>query len=154
LRSGTENVPAIAGFGLAAHMARADAAARAKKAAACKRRLFAALAAGAGEMRLNGPAAESAASPYILNVSFLGVKGEVLLHDLEQQGVFVSTGAACSSKKKEGSRALAAMGLSRAESEGAIRFSFGDFNTETEMDRAADAVCAAVARFRKRGRYR
>ncbi|MDR2355874.1 MAG: cysteine desulfurase [Clostridiales Family XIII bacterium] len=153
LRSGTENVPAIAGFGLAAHRARADLAARAEKASACKRRLLAALTAGAGEIRLNGPGGAEA-SPYILNVSFLGVRGEVLLHDLEQQGVFVSAGAACSAKKKGGSHVLAAMGLSRAESEGAIRFSFGDFNTEEEADRAAEAVCAAVARFRKRGRYR
>jgi cysteine desulfurase len=153
LRSGTENVPAIAGFGLSAQMARESLSARAEKAAACKRRLLAALRAGAGEIRLNGPSGAEA-SPYILNVSFLGVKGEVLLHDLEQQGVFVSAGAACSSKKKGGSRVLAAMGLSQAEIEGAIRFSFGDFNTEDEADRAAEAVCAAVARFRKRGRFR
>jgi cysteine desulfurase len=138
---------------LAAQLARATLSARAEKAAACKKRLLAALRAGAGEIRLNGPDGAEA-SPYILNVSFLGVKGEVLLHDLEQRGVFVSTGAACSSKRKGGSRVLAAMGLSPAEMEGAIRFSFGDFNTEEETDRAAEAVCAAVARFRKLGRYR
>jgi cysteine desulfurase len=148
LRSGTENVPAVAGFGLAARTARADFFARAEKAAACKRRLLAGIRAGVCDIRLNGPEGAEA-SPYILNVSFLGVKGEVLLHDLEQRGIFVSTGAACSSRKKTGSRVLAAMGLSRAESEGAIRFSFGDFNTEDEAERAAEAVCAAVARFRK-----
>ncbi|MDR2296332.1 MAG: cysteine desulfurase [Clostridiales Family XIII bacterium] len=153
LRSGTENVPAIAGFGLAAHMARENLPARAEKAAARKRLLLAALAAGAGAHRLNGPAGAEA-SPYILNVSFLGVKGEVLLHDLEQRGLCVSTGAACSAKKKGGSRVLAAMGLSQAESEGAIRFGFGDFNTEEEAALAAEAVCAAVARFRGLGRYR
>jgi cysteine desulfurase len=153
LRSGTENVPAIAGVGLAAQLAHGNLSARAEKAAACKKRLLAALRAGAGDIRLNGPDGAEA-SPYILNVSFLGVKAEVLLHDLEQRGVFVSTGAACSSKKKEGSRVLRAMGLSQAEREGAIRFSFGDFNTEEEADRAAEAVCAAVARFRKLGRYR
>jgi cysteine desulfurase len=148
LRSGTENVPAIAGFGLAARTARRNLSARAENAAACKRRLFAAIRAGVDDVRLNGPDG-AAASPYILNMSFLGVKGEVLLHDLEQRGVCVSTGAACSVRKKTGSRVLAAMGLSRAESEGAIRFSFGDFNTEEETDRAAEAVRAAVSRFRK-----
>ncbi|MDR2088005.1 MAG: cysteine desulfurase [Clostridiales Family XIII bacterium] len=153
LRSGTENVPAIAGFGLAAHMAHAHLAARAEKAAACKRRLLAGVRAGVRDVRLNGPDG-AAASPYILNLSFPGVKGEVLLHDLEQRGVFVSTGAACSARKHAGSHVLAAMGLSRAEIEGAIRFSFGDFNTEAEAERAAEAVCAAVARFRKLGRYR
>jgi cysteine desulfurase len=148
LRSGTENVPAIAGFGLAARTARSNLSARAENAAACKRRLLAAIRAGTGDIRLNGPEG-AAASPYILNVSFLGVKGEVLLHDLEQRGVVVSTGAACSSRKKTGSRVLAAMGLSPEAIAGAIRFSFGDFNTEAEAERAAEAVCAAVARFRK-----
>jgi cysteine desulfurase len=153
LRSGTENVPAIAGFGLAVVMAHRDSAARAARAAACKRRLLEAIRAGVRDAVTNGPEGAEA-SPYILNVSFPGVKGEVLLHDLEGRGVFVSSGAACSSKKKTGSHVLAAMGLSRAEAEGAIRFSFGDFNAEEETERAAEAVCSAVARFRKLGRYR
>jgi cysteine desulfurase len=152
LRSGTENVPAIAGFGLAALMARRDFDARLGNAAACKRRLLAAIRDGVKDIKLNGPDG-SGADSHILNISFLGVKGEVLLHDLEQHGVFVSTGAACSSKKG-GSHVLKAMGLSAAESEGAIRFSFGDYNTEEEMDRAAIAVRSCVERFRRLGRYR
>ncbi|MDR1246983.1 MAG: cysteine desulfurase [Clostridiales Family XIII bacterium] len=153
LRSGTENVPAIAGFGLAALMAGRDPNARAERIAACKRRLLEGISAGVDDIKLNGSCGTDAV-PHILNISFLGVKGEVLLHDLERHGVFVSTGAACSSKKKGGSRVLAAMGLSAAESEGAIRFSLGDFNTEEEMDRAAEAVCSCVRRFRNLGRYR
>jgi cysteine desulfurase len=153
LRSGTENVPAIAGFGLAASMARQGLAARSERAAACKRRLLAGISRGLDGFRLNGPDGADAA-PHILNISFSGVKGEVLLHDLERHGVVASTGAACSSKKKGGSHVLAAMGLSAAESEGAIRFSFGDYNTEDEMDRAAEAVRVCVERFRKLGRYR
>jgi cysteine desulfurase len=153
LRSGTENVPAIAGFGLAALMAGRDSDARAEKVALCKQRLLAGISAGADDIKINGSCGADAV-PHILNISFLGVKGEVLLHDLEQHGVFVSTGAACSSKKKNGSHVLAAMGCSAAESESAIRFSLGDFNTEEEMDRAAEAVCACVRRFRKLGRYR
>jgi cysteine desulfurase len=154
LRSGTENVPAIAGFGLAALMADQDSAARAEKTAAFKRRLLAGINSGVEGIRLNGPEGPDAA-PHILNISFMGVRGEVLLHDLEQHGVFVSTGAACSSnRKKKGSHVLAAMGLSAAESEGAIRFSLGDFNTEEEMDRAAETVCGCVRRFRRLGRYR
>jgi cysteine desulfurase len=152
LRSGTENVPAIAGFGLAALRARRDFDARSDNAAACKRRLLAGIRDGVKDIRLNGPDGSEAVS-HILNISFLGVKGEVLLHDLEQHGVFVSTGAACSSKKG-GSHVLKAMGLSAAESEGAIRFSFGDYNTEEEMDRAAFAVRSCVERFRRLGRYR
>jgi cysteine desulfurase len=153
LRSGTENVPAIAGFGLAAFTARTRFDARSENAAACKRRLLEGLRGCVNDIKVNGPDGADAAS-HILNVSFIGVKGEVLLHDLERHGVFVSTGAACSSKKKGGSHVLAAMGRSAAESEGAIRFSFGDYNTEEEMDRATEAVRSCVERFRRLGRYR
>jgi cysteine desulfurase len=153
LRSGTENVPAIAGFGLAALMARTRFDARSENADACKRHLLKGIRDAVKDIRVNGPDGTDAAS-HILNVSFLGVKGEVLLHDLERHGVFVSTGAACSSKKKGDSHVLAAMGRSAAESESAIRFSFSDYNTEEEMDRAAEAVRSCVERFRRLGRYR
>ena len=72
---------------------------------------------------------------HILNVSFYRNKGEVLLHYLEQKGVYVSTGSACSSKKK-GSHVLNAMGLTPQEIEGAIRFSLSDLNTEEEIERS------------------
>lgn len=64
-------------------------------------------------------------SPYIINVSFEGVKGEVLLHALEMKGIYVSTGSACSSKKKKYSHVLAAMGLGEKRLDSAIRISFG-----------------------------
>ena len=69
---------------------------------------------------------------HILNVSFKDVRGEVLLHYLEQKGVYVSTGSACSSKKK-GSHVLNAIGLTPNEIEGAIRFSLSDLNTKDEI---------------------
>lgn len=76
-------------------------------------------------------------SPYILNVSFRGIKGEVLLHFLEEAGIYVSTGSACSSKEREkigGSYVLKTLGLSQDEISGGIRFSFSDDNEETEVD--------------------
>ena len=66
----------------------------------------------------------------------------------------VSTGSACSSGKKGGSHVLKAMGLSEAEITGAVRFSFGAFNTTEEMDYVADKVKAAVERFRRLGTFR
>ena len=75
---------------------------------------------------LNGPAPESGA-PHILNASFLGVRGEVLLHALEEKGVYVSTGSACSAHKKGGSRVIAALGYTGARLEGALRFSLCPF---------------------------
>ena len=70
----------------------------------------------------------------VLNVSFLRVRGEVLLHMLEQKDIFVSTGSACSSNKKGQSHVLKAAGLTDEEIEGAVRFSFSRFNTVEEMD--------------------
>ena len=77
-----------------------------------------------------------------------------LLHTLEQDNIFVSTGSACSSNKKGQSHVLSAMGLSPKEIEGTIRFSFSEFNTEKEMEYTADKVKAAVNRFRRLGSFR
>ena len=87
---------------------------------------------------LNGPAPDQGA-PHILNASFLGVRGEVLLHALEEKEIYVSTGSACSSHKK-GNRILSAMGVTGERLDGAIRFSLSPFNTPEEMDQAAQAI--------------
>lgn len=151
LRSGTENTPGISGFGVAAQLAKSNLDEHFGSAAKKRKQLLSGLLAEVDDIRVNSP---DDGSPYILNVSFLGVRGEVLLHDLERSGIFVSTGSACSSKKKSGSHVLAAMGLSNAESEGAIRFSFGMQNTIKEIDYTVDKVKEAVSRFRKLGRFR
>jgi len=93
-------------------------------------------------------------SPSILNVSFLGVRGEVLLHALEQSEIYVSTGSACSSRKRGQSSVLKAMGLSDKEIEGAIRFSFSEFNTEDEMDYVLEKLKTEVKKLRKLGSFR
>ena len=90
----------------------------------------------------------------MLNVSFLGTRGEVILHTIEQEGIFVSTGSACSSNKRGQSHVLAAMGLKDKEIESAIRFSFSEFNTIEEMDYVLDKLKQAVMRFRKLGSFR
>jgi cysteine sulfinate desulfinase/cysteine desulfurase-like protein len=107
------------------------------------------------EAGVNGEA--GMCSPYILSVSFAGTRGEVLLHDLEQHGVYVSTGSACSSiGKKGGSRnaVLRAVGLTDAEADATLRFSFSRYNTEAEIDYALERLTEAVRRFRKLGSYR
>ena len=92
----------------------------------------------------------------VLNVSFPGTRGEVILHRLEGEGIFVSTGSACSSnhKSSKGSHVLNAMGLKPKEIEGAIRFSFNEFNTTEEMDFVISKVKDAVEGFRKLGTFR
>ncbi|MBR2620018.1 MAG: aminotransferase class V-fold PLP-dependent enzyme, partial [Firmicutes bacterium] len=90
----------------------------------------------------------------VLNITFMGTRGEVLLHTLEQDGIYVSTGSACSSNKKGQSHVLKAMGLKDKEIEGTLRFSFGRMNSMEEMDIVIDKVSGAVKRFRKLGSFR
>ena len=76
----------------------------------------------------------------ILNVSFVGVRSEVLLHVLESNGIYVSSGSACNSKKESVSYVLSAMNFSKERTDSAIRFSFSHFNTKEEMDYVCDVV--------------
>ena len=151
MRSGTENTAGIAGFGKAIDMAFDDFDGRIAAMSKAKNRLYEAITSDIKDIVVNSP--EDAAAS-VLNVSFLGTRGEVLLHTLEQDGIFVSTGSACSSNKKGQSHVLGAMGLKHKEIEGAIRFSFSEFNTEEEMDYVADRVKFAVTKFRKLGSFR
>ena len=85
----------------------------------------------------------------VLNVSFLGIKAEILLHALEPHGVYVSTGSACSSHKPQPSHVLTAMGLDKKEINGAVRFSFDQSLTDADIDAAVDAVAKETASIRK-----
>ena len=136
-RSGTENVACIAGFGSAAKnltMVKPG----------VKDYLRSRLIEEIDDIKINTP---EASAPSVLNVSFLGTRAEVILHMLEDKGIYVSTGSACSSKKK-GSHVLSAMGLSDQEMEGAIRFSFGFDNTNEEADTVVEELKSIVSRQR------
>jgi len=86
-------------------------------------------------------------SPYILNISFLGVKGEVLVHALSEKGIYVSMGAACRSRKNA-KPALLLMGFTPEIAESAIRFSFSHLNTIEEANLARDIIIEQVKRLR------
>lgn len=146
MRSGTENVPAIAGLGKAAEIAMEKNAGE-----AVRDYLLEGLKTEIKDIRINSP--EDGCSS-VLNVSFLGTRAEVLLHTLEQDEIYVSTGSACSSNKKGQSHVLKAMGLTDKEIEGAIRFSFSRYNTIKEMDQVLEKVKGAVGRFRRLGSFR
>ncbi len=146
-RSGTENLPAIAGFGSAAEEAAANAAENEKKVSFLRDRLLSGLRENLDDIVLNGPeqtAGKVRSVPYILNVSFEGARGEVILHMLEQDGIYVSTGSACSSHKRGYSHVLKSMGRTAKEAEGAVRFSFSPYNTAEEIDYALDKIIKAV----------
>lgn len=128
-RSGTENIPGIYGLGEAIRITNENLDKNIQKIDSLKNLLKSEILNNIENVKINSP--EDGVC-HILNVSFLGVKGEVLLHYLEQKDIYVSTGSACSSKKK-GSHVLNAMNLSKDEIEGAIRFSLSCFNTEEEI---------------------
>jgi cysteine desulfurase len=89
------------------------------------------------------------AAPHILNVSFPGLQGEVLLRKLESAGIYVSTGSACTSGKNKPSHVLQAMGRSHDVVQGALRFSFSIMNSEEETDQVMEHLVPAVKRMRK-----
>ena len=129
IRSGTENVPGIYGIGEAVRILNQDLEGTIDKIRGLRDLLKEEILANIDNVKINSP--EDGVC-HVLNVSFRGVRGEVLLHYLEQKEIYVSTGSACSSKKK-GSHVLNAIGLTPDEIEGAIRFSLSDLNTKEEI---------------------
>ncbi len=153
-RSGTENMPGIAGLGKAAELLTAEKDERLVRVAAARDRLKEGISSEIEDAVFNGP---EDACPSVLNVSFLGCRGEVILHSLDMKGICVSTGSACSSHSR-GSHVLSAMGLSKERIEGAVRFSFCAGNTVEEMDYVVSCLKEEVAAqrrlrsaFRRRG---
>lgn len=86
---------------------------------------------------------------HILNVSFLGLRSEILLHSLEMHQIYVSTGSACSTNKPMPSHVLSAIGCSAEEIDSAIRFSFSEDITDEDIDKTIEALIKEVATIRK-----
>lgn len=140
VRSGTENTPGIYGLGEAVSIINKDLEATIEKINSLKNLLKDEIERNIDDIKINSPGDGVC---HILNVSFRGVKGEVLLHYLEQKGIYVSTGSACSSKKK-GSHVLNEMKLNPVEIEGAIRFSLSDLNTEEDIKSVIPVLVESV----------
>ncbi|WP_010244072.1 cysteine desulfurase family protein [Acetivibrio cellulolyticus] len=132
MRSGTENVSGICGFGMAADITFKKLDENYKECLILKEHFVKRLKEELAEEVLILSPQDS--SPYILNVSFANIRAEVLLHHLEMKNIFVSTGSACSSRKNTHSHVLKALGLKPDRIDGAIRFSFSAFNTIEEID--------------------
>lgn len=146
LRSGTENVPGIVGFGLAAKIASTDISEKASEMERLKTRLKNGIKNNIDNIMINTPEKQA---PHILNVSFGGVKAEVVLHSLEMQDIYVSSGSACSSHKKEPSYVLTEIGVPRKMIDGSIRFSLSEFNTDADVDTTVEALKKIIPRLRK-----
>ena len=147
VRPGTENVPGIAAFGLAAKLCNTDFAAKTAKMEMLRNRLRDGIMGQLDDVAVNTPRENSA--PHILNMSFGYVKSEVLLHSLENDGIYVSSGSACSSHKKGPSYVLTAIGSDKKMIDGSIRFSLSEFNTVEEIDYTIDKVTEHVKKIRK-----
>jgi len=131
-RAGTENVPGIAGLGVAARLATAKTATESPRLAALRNRLEEAILAAVPGTAING--AREPRVPNTTNISFEGVEAESLLIALDLEGVAVSTGSACSSGTLEPSHVLRAMGLPSHRTQNSIRMSLGTGNTDAEVD--------------------
>ncbi len=143
LRPGTLPTHQIAGFGLACELAGAALQADGERIRHWRDRLRAQLE-SLGGVTINGEQAPRV--PHILNLSFDGLEGESLVSALP--GLAVSTGAACNSALGEPSSVLRALGRSVRQAESALRFSFGRFNTDADIEAAATQVREAVQRLR------
>ncbi|MBR5614331.1 MAG: cysteine desulfurase [Clostridia bacterium] len=147
IRPGTENVPGIAAFGLAAEKACLAVVENGARMEFLKNRLRQGIVSRIDDVAVNTPLENSA--PHILNVSFANVRSEVLLHSLETDGIYVSSGSACSSHKKGPSYVLTAIGTDRKMIDGSIRFSLSEFTTEEEIDYTIERVAENVKKIRK-----
>ena len=135
LRGGTENVPAIAGFAKAVETFDNNI----SVVLDIKKHIAKRVTTEIPKVYVNGDADNS--SPYILNIAMIGLRSEIILHSLEQKGIYVSSGSACSSNKPSPSHVLTAMGYKPERVDSSIRLSFSNENTMEE----ADAFCDALA---------
>ena len=145
-RGGTENVPGIAGMGVAARLARAKLASEAVRIAALRDRLETAVLERVPGAALNG--ARTPRVPNTTNISFEGIEAESLLIALDLEGFAVSTGSACSSGTLEPSHVLRAMGLPSHRTQNSIRFSLGLGNTEEQVDALLAKLPTVVEKLR------
>ena len=146
LRSGTENLAGIAGFAKASEIKFASFDEDIKKMQSLKERLKDGILKEIDNAVINSPE-NSVCS--VLNVSFEGVRSEVLLHVLESNGIYVSSGSACNSKKESKSYVLSSMNLSRSRIDSAIRFSLSAHSTEEEIDYCIDVLAREVPKLLK-----
>lgn len=151
MRSGTENVPGIAGLGEASAEIYENFSKKQEHLYHLKER-FVKEVSGIPGVSINGKTGRDSA-PHIVSVSVEGVRAEVLLHSLEDKNIYVSSGSACSSNKPAVSRTLKGIGLKQELLDATVRFSFSVHTTEEEIDYAADTLKVLVPALQKYTRH-
>ncbi len=151
LRSGTENTAGIAGMALAAKMLYDHLEEDREMLYGLKEQFLRELE-GTEGIHVNGPAGREGA-PHVISLSFDGVRSEVLLHALEEKGIYVSAGSACSSNRPHVSGTLTEIGVPKEHLDSTIRFSTSVMNTPEDMTAAADALKELLPFLRKYTRH-
>lgn len=142
IRSGTESVPLIAAFGAAVDKFRPTIAERYERVSQLKAHLLEKIG-GIENVTVNSP---SDGSPYVINISAVGKRSEIMLHFLESKGIYVSSGSACSKGQQSG--VLGEFGISGKRADGAVRISITAQTTEGELDEFAEALAEGMTKIR------
>lgn len=151
VRSGTENVPGIAGLGLAAKEIYTDFDAKIEKMRDLKNYFIEGIN-QIPHIAIHGRIDETSA-PHIVSVGFAGIRSEVLLHTLEDKGIYVSSGSACASNHPAISGVLRGIGAGQQYLDATIRFSFSEFTTKEEIDYTLKTLYNCVPMLRKYTRH-
>jgi cysteine desulfurase len=147
-RSGTQNLPAIVGMGVAADLARNERALEVPRLTGLRDRLLDGLLERVPEARVTG-ARGADRLPHHASIVVPGIKADAALMELDLRGVAASSGSACNQTTGEPSHVLRAIGCSRAESEGSLCFTLGRWTTAAEVDFVLDVVPGVVSRLRR-----
>lgn len=151
MRSGTENVPAIAGLAKAVELIYASLDEEVEKMYQLKAHFISQVTKIEG-IKINGKTGTDSA-PHVVSVSVRGIRSEVLLHSLEERGIYVSAGSACASNKPQTSATLKAIGVEKELLDSTIRFSFSVFTTKEEIDYTVRVMSDIIPMLRRYTRH-
>ncbi|WP_336786364.1 cysteine desulfurase family protein [Paenibacillus sp. MMO-177] len=147
MRAGTQNVPGIVASAKALRMSMQAEEKNRNRMYALRERLIRQVA-DIPQLLLNGSQDAAIMAPHIVHFSYPGMKPEVIVHMMEEQGAVISTKSACSSKDNKPSKVLLAMGATPERAAGGIRISFGDEHTEQDIDKLVDMLSKTVAQLK------
>jgi cysteine desulfurase len=146
-RAGTENIPAIVGFGRACEIAKNELDKNAKHISSIRDKLVKGIIEKIDKVKLNGH--PSGRIPGSAHISFEYIEGESILLMLNMEGIFAASGSSCASQALKSSYVLIEMGLSSTMAQGSISFSLGKYNTEAEVNRTVGVLPPIIERLRK-----
>ena len=146
-RAGTENIPAIAGFGKACEISKLEMKENSIVLIKLRNKLIKGIKDNIKEITLNGPT--ESRLPGNVHISFEYIEGESIVLFLNMQGIMVATGSSCASQALKVSHVCTSIGLSQATAQGSILFSIGKYNTETDIDKVIEVLPPIIDRLRK-----